>query len=146
MGRKKLLMTIASYDQPAPKNSARQDSNLQPVSPTRPNLPALPLSYARLKNWWGRSTGLVAIKLPADSSFFSAYGTEKRSCPHQKGTEIKFSKQIIYCQPPTFRKVGGQKSKNLSGSKPAELKHLSKRRKREQLFIPQVAASEKGGT
>ena len=30
------------------------------------------------------------------------------------------------------------------GSEPAEVKHLSKRRKREQMFIPLVAASEKG--
>ena len=28
--------------------------------------------------------------------------------------------------------------------KPAEVKHLSKRRKRERMFIPLVAASEKG--
>ena len=31
-----------------------------------------------------------------------------------------------------------------SESKPGEVKHLSTRRKREQSFIPQVAASEKG--
>jgi hypothetical protein len=31
-----------------------------------------------------------------------------------------------------------------SGSLPAELKHLSKRRKKEKVFIPSVAASEKG--
>ena len=33
----------------------------------------------------------------------------------------------------------------VAASKPSEVKHLSKRRKREQLFIPPVAASEKGG-
>jgi hypothetical protein len=32
-----------------------------------------------------------------------------------------------------------------AGSEPAEVKHLSKRRKRERMFIPLVAASEKGG-
>ena len=32
----------------------------------------------------------------------------------------------------------------VSGPKPAEVKHFSKRRKREQLFIPLVAASEEG--
>ena len=32
----------------------------------------------------------------------------------------------------------------MTGGKPAEVKHFSKRRKREIIFIPLVAASEKG--
>ena len=42
------------------------------------------------------------------------------------------------------RLVEGQSFRFRSGSEPGELKHLSTRRNRKQLVIPQVVASERG--
>jgi len=41
-------------------------------------------------------------------------------------------------------RLNGGRLASMASREPAEVKHLSKRRKREKLFIPLVAASEKG--
>ena len=44
----------------------------------------------------------------------------------------------------TTQHTEGVLSRRKAGSQPSELKHLSRRRKRKQIVIPQVVASEKG--